>query len=137
MFMFGLFFDNILLATSIYFRSLPSRRKILNNKKSFLRSKVQLKSCPLRNSPELQIGPGSDFADRGDAKDSDDDDSDHSEIGSLSDPIWDQLDDVFRCTVCSWEVTDGFCSACKMEFEWDVVRAALSCLLRYSQPKAH
>lgn len=66
-------------------------------------------------------------ADSDDAEDENLDDD--SEKGSLSDPIWDQIDDVFRCTVCSWEVIDGFCHACMMEFKWDVVRDVLSCLV--------
>lgn len=82
---------------------------------------------------ELQIG-GSGSADSDDDgkdenSDDDGDGDDDSERSSLADPIWDQSDDVFRCTACTWEVTDGFCSACMMEFKWNVVRDVLSCLL--------
>ena len=76
-----------------------------------------------RNSLEWQVSSGS--ADSDDAKDENSEDDD-SERGSLSDPIWDQSDDVFRCTACMWEVTDGYCSACMMEFKWNVVGDVLS-----------
>jgi len=82
-----------------------------------------------RNSPEPLIGGGYSDIEDGNNEGLD-------ERGSLLIPIWDQLDDVFRCTVCSWEVTDGFCNICLMEFKWNVVRVILS-LLRHSQSKAH
>ena len=70
-----------------------------------------------RNSPEFQISSGSAVSHDAEDENSDDD----SERSSLSDPIWDKSDDVFRCSICSWEVIDGFCHACMMEFKWDVV----------------
>ena len=85
-----------------------------------------------RNSPELSISSGSADSSNNENEISDD----GSEEGLLLDPIWDQSDDVFRCTVCSWEVTDGLCNACMMEFKWDEVPDMLS-LLGYSQPKTH
>ena len=71
-----------------------------------------------QNSPEFQIG----------SADSDDTELEDENLddGSLLDPIWDQSDDVFRCTVCTWEVIDGFCHACMMEFKWNEVRDTLS-----------
>ena len=82
----------------------------------------------------MEISSGSDNGDDGKDEDLDDDDDD-SEGGSLLDPIWDQSDDVFRCTVCTWEVTDGICSACMMEFKWNEVPLTC-CLLGYSQTES-
>jgi hypothetical protein len=52
-----------------------------------------------------------------------------SETGNLPDPIWDQSDSVFRCSKCSFEVIDGFCHACTMEFRWVLVCSIVSHLV--------
>ena len=95
---------------------------------SAIENTIQILSSE-RNSPEIQIG--SSGSSDGENAELEDEDSDDDSQRGLSDPIWDQSDDVFRCTVCSWEVIDGFCDACMMAFKWNVVRDVFSCLLRY------
>lgn len=36
-------------------------------------------------------------------------------------PIWDEQDFTFRCIECAWEVVDGLCHSCGIEFDWDDV----------------
>lgn len=44
-----------------------------------------------------------------------DEDVDVDEDEEPSKPIYDENDDVFRCTNCSWEVVDGLCQVCGKE----------------------
>jgi len=88
-------------------------------KLSLIENTIQILSSE-RNSSEFLIPSISGSADsddddsEGGKKDSDDDSE-----SPLLDAIWDQAEDVFRCTVCTWEVVDGFCQACMMEFKWN------------------
>ncbi|GLB45708.1 hypothetical protein LshimejAT787_2600410 [Lyophyllum shimeji] len=45
-----------------------------------------------------------------------DDESDEEE--GLPEPLYDKADDTYRCTECGWEVVEGFCEACRKEFNW-------------------
>lgn len=48
-------------------------------------------------------------------EDEDEDEDGDEELTDLSKPIYDENDDVFRCTNCSWEVVDGLCQVCGKE----------------------
>ncbi|KAF8055200.1 hypothetical protein FPV67DRAFT_1436584, partial [Lyophyllum atratum] len=37
----------------------------------------------------------------------------------LPEPIYDAAHDTYRCTECAWEIIEGFCEGCQMEFFWD------------------
>lgn len=66
---------------------------------------------------------------------SDGDDADDEEEGedvgededaSLPDALWDDSDQVERCTECIWEVTDGFCTWCGTEYNLQNVGRSVS-----------
>lgn len=48
-------------------------------------------------------------------EDEDVDVDEDEELTEPSKPIYDENDDVFRCTNCSWEVVDGLCQVCGKE----------------------
>lgn len=47
--------------------------------------------------------------------------SDDSDEAEKYVPVWDKEDLTFRCTECAWEVVDGLCHSCGLEFLWDEV----------------
>lgn len=58
---------------------------------------------------------GDDGEDENVDEDEDEDEDGDEELTDLSKPIYDENDDVFRCTNCSWEVVDGLCQVCGRE----------------------
>lgn len=58
---------------------------------------------------------GDDGEDENVDEDEVEDEDGDEELTDLSKPIYDENDDVFRCTNCSWEVVDGLCQVCGRE----------------------
>ena len=81
------------------------------------------------NTSQASVASGS-FTDDGDDghENNDDEDNDNDSYNGDPDespgtvnPIWDQVDGVFRCKECAFEVVDGICQECGTEFKWDLV----------------
>ncbi|KAF5378546.1 hypothetical protein D9615_007074 [Tricholomella constricta] len=51
--------------------------------------------------------------DEGEEEEEDDDDE------TLPEPMYDDMDEVYRCTECAWEIVEGICEGCQTEYQWD------------------
>jgi len=76
------------------------------------------------NAPqEEDISPHTSDDTSSQSHDSDDEDSDSTDEHALEQPVYDKMDDVYRCPDpgCGWEVAFGRCQGCHTKYMGDIV----------------
>jgi hypothetical protein len=106
-------------------QQLESKTATIRRLRSLLRTAVEFE--------DESMEEGDDDADADSDADMDEETSEHpGESDTLSDndaenstyagpAIWDDIDKVYRCSECLFEVEEGYCRTCNLAHDWDAV----------------